>query len=566
MLEQIKDKTKIKIEDLLRSYPDGLTIKEMMDKTGLARHTLLARLHNLEGQDKIGVRQINMAKLHRWKHENEEKKEEKPEDVKVAEIKEEHIKKPEPKIQKKSVERSVEELKEFKFSPEMSVNEATIDGQHIRLLKQINKLIKALSKGSDLGIIRDTINFLGKYAKEHITYEETYMKKIKYPELSDHQNQHAIFIKFTEEFKQDFREKYTSKEQIIDIKELAKKAHKFLGDWFINHIMIEDHKYSDFVSGKKSKTKSVQKPEISREEPKKGEVDFEQIKREIERELKGGKIDKKGAQIKQQREPIRQVAGQEVEVKRKKARPGRVFVKTGVPGFDELLEEGIPKAATVLVAGGAGSGKTIFCLQTFAYQVAEGKKCLYMSFEESEKRLIEHMDDFGWNPKELIKEGNLKIQRFNPFDITRNVDALLAKQKGELLIDIDPVILPKGFEPDFIVVDSLTAIASAFTEKEESYRVYIEQLFRFFEKIGATSFLITETEQVPKIFSKTGVEEFLADGVIVLYSLRHGNVRENAIEVLKLRGAAHKKKIVAMQITDKGVVVYPDQEIFGGLK
>ena len=38
-----KDKTKIKIEDLLRSHPDGLTIKEMMDKTGLARHTLLAR-------------------------------------------------------------------------------------------------------------------------------------------------------------------------------------------------------------------------------------------------------------------------------------------------------------------------------------------------------------------------------------------------------------------------------------------------------------------------------------------------------------------------------------------
>jgi circadian clock protein KaiC len=186
-----------------------------------------------------------------------------------------------------------------------------------------------------------------------------------------------------------------------------------------------------------------------------------------------------------------------------------------------------------------------------------------MSFEENETRLIDHMEGFGWNPRELIKKGKLKLQRMNPFEITRNVDALLAQQKGELLIDVDPVIMPEDFEnPDFIVIDSLTAIASAFTGKEDSYRIYIEQLFRFLEKTGATSLLITETEQVPKIFSQSGVEEFLADGVIVLYALKHGNVRENAVEILKLRGASHQKKIVALQITPRGIVVYPEQEVF----
>jgi len=159
----------------------------------------------------------------------------------------------------------------------------------------------------------------------------------------------------------------------------------------------------------------------------------------------------------------------------------------------------------------------------------------------------------------------LLIKRFNPFDITRNVDALLMKAKGELLIDVEPVIFPEGFKPTIIVVDSLTAIASAFTAKEESYRIYIEQLFRFFEEINATAFLITETKQIPTIFSQTGVEEFLADGVIVLYNIKRGNIRENAIEVLKLRGAKHQKKIVAMQITDQGMVIYPEQEVFGGI-
>ena len=186
-----------------------------------------------------------------------------------------------------------------------------------------------------------------------------------------------------------------------------------------------------------------------------------------------------------------------------------------------------------------------------------------MSFEESEERLIKHMEDFGWDARKLIKSGNLLIKRFNPFDITRNVDALLMRSKGELLIDLDPIILPDHFQPDIVIVDSLTAIASAFMEKDDTYRIYIEQLFRFFENLDATSFLITETEQIPTIFSRTGVEEFLADGVIVLYNIRRGNMRENAIEILKMRGAKHQKKIVAMQIGDDGITVYPEQEVFG---
>jgi len=227
------------------------------------------------------------------------------------------------------------------------------------------------------------------------------------------------------------------------------------------------------------------------------------------------------------------------------------------------LEE---KPDAVLVAGGAGSGKTIFCLQTLNYHAIHGEKCFYMSFEESEKRLMEHMEEFGWDADKLIKSGNLKIKRMSPFEITRSIEGLLEKEKGELLIDINPVMLPENFKPDFIVVDSLTAIASAFTGKEDSYRIYIEQLFRFFEKLDATAFLITETKQIPEIFSSTGVEEFLADGVIVFYNIKRGEIRENAIEVLKMRGEKHQKKIVAMRITDEGVIIYPEQEVFGGVE
>lgn len=236
-----------------------------------------------------------------------------------------------------------------------------------------------------------------------------------------------------------------------------------------------------------------------------------------------------------------------------------------MPGFDDLFENGIPKGNAVLVAGGAGSGKTIFCLQTLIHHATHGDNCFYMSFEESEDRLISHMEEFGWNPKKLIKKGSLMLKRMSPFEIARSVEGMLEKEKGELLIDIDPVVLPEHYKPKIVVVDSLTAVASAFTGKDDSYRIYIEQLFRFFEKLGATAFLITETKQIPEVFSTTGVEEFLADGVIVMYNFKRGDIRENAIEVLKMRGEKHKKKIVASQITDDGMIIYPEQEVFGGI-
>ena len=243
------------------------------------------------------------------------------------------------------------------------------------------------------------------------------------------------------------------------------------------------------------------------------------------------------------------------------------FIKTGVESFDKLFFQGIPKGNSVIIAGGPGTGKTILTLQIANYSCLQGKKCLYISFEESEQRLKEHMEGFGWKPEELEARGLLRIKRFDPFKLSRTIEGLLAKAKGELMIDIGiEELLPKGFKPEIIMVDSISALAAAFIAGSDTYRIYIEQLFRFFEAVKATSFLISETEDAPKKLSDSGVEEFLADGAVIMYYLKQGNNRERAIEILKMRGAKHQEKIVAMQITEKGIVVYPEQEIFGNVE
>jgi circadian clock protein KaiC len=479
---------------------------------------------------------------------------------KVKEVKKNIKSKPSGKLQKKLIAlkleadklkiknnfKDIKQGKEFIWTSEMSVHEDTIDKQHQSLLKELNELIKEAAMGEEMDKLRDTMHFLDNYTIEHFNYEEGYMKKINYPELKQHKLQHAGFIKFYHEFKKEFSKLYKPTDmKREDLQKLIDKARKFLGDWLVNHINGFDHKYSIFASAQKNKGTGS----------KFSKFDLENIRKEIDEELGGAHI----AQIKDQKASALHAIQ---NLKQKEGFKPKEHVNTGIAGFDKLFDKGIPKGSSVLVAGGAGSGKTILCLQTLVNKAKDGKKCFYMSFEESEDRLIEHMEEFGWNPRELIKKGTLKLQRMNPFDITRNVDALLAKQKGELLIDIDPVIMPKEFKPDFVVIDSLTAIASAFTGKEDSYRIYIEQLFRFFEKLGSTNFLITETKQIPEIFSQTGVEEFLADGVIVFYNFKRGDVREKGIEVLKMRGENHQKKIVALTISSGGITVYPEQEVF----
>lgn len=293
--------------------------------------------------------------------------------------------------------------------------------------------------------------------------------------------------------------------------------------------------------------------------------DIAKIKAQIEGRLKGTDDDScsTGRHLEQKTQHTLEIVN---EVK-----TGKKFVLTGISGFDELFENGIPKGSNVLVAGGAGSGKTIFCLQTLCYHVLHGEKCFYMSFEESEKRLMDHMEDFGWNPKKLLDSGNLKIKRYLPSDIhyiseKEGDNAMFAKDEDSQLLQLESITLEEGYNPDFVVIDSLTAIASAFMGKEGSYRFYAERLFRFFENMGSTNYFITETGQMPEIFSQTGVEEFLADGVIVLYNIKRENIRERAIEVLKMRGTKHQERIVAMKISEKGMVVYPKQEIFGEIK
>lgn len=239
--------------------------------------------------------------------------------------------------------------------------------------------------------------------------------------------------------------------------------------------------------------------------------------------------------------------------------PKKRWIKTGIPGFDDIFENGIPVGNAVLVCGGPGSGKTIFCLQLCNHAARHGKKCAYITFEETEDDLRSHMLDFGWDPLELEKKGTLLIREINPFLVKRLVEARMEYMEEKLLIEFLPILFTERYTPEIVVIDSLSAIA-AFFEKKENYRMYIHQLIQYFKKLGVTSFLISETED-PAKWSRSGVEDFLADGIVVLFHKMVGNTFVRAIGVIKMRGTKFSEFVFPMRITKKGIVVFAEEAL-----
>jgi len=245
------------------------------------------------------------------------------------------------------------------------------------------------------------------------------------------------------------------------------------------------------------------------------------------------------------------------------------FLRTNIPGFDSLIEGGIPMGSSILIEGGPGSGKTIFCLELAKQMCKAGKKVLYMSFEEPELRLKNHLRSFGMNVEEFEKKKLLYVKRFNALDIARSVEALLSEAKKELLIDVQPVLIPTEFQPDVVMIDSLSSIASAFSGEESRFRIYMEQLFRYLESHGMTTFLIREVSSPSHVgtnfVEKGEAVSFLSDGIIAIYNVffKGGN-RRRGLEIIKMRGTGFERRIVEIDITKgKGFVVYPNKTLSG---
>ena len=238
---------------------------------------------------------------------------------------------------------------------------------------------------------------------------------------------------------------------------------------------------------------------------------------------------------------------------------------TGIPGFDELCEGGLIRDRTVLISGPSGSGKTIFAMQFLVNGATlYNEPGIFIATEERPQHLREHFAVFGWDLEKLEDENMLAI-----------VDATSTKiglPSDERYIDVRPfdtrslidqiITIQDEIGARRAALDSTTAIGFAINDPAK-FRVELLKISTTLEVLGLTSILTAEVIESGAI-SRFGVENFVTEGTIVLYYTRSENVRIRSLEIYKLRGTNHSKKIHPYDITDEGIVVHPKEEVYAG--
>jgi circadian clock protein KaiC len=224
-------------------------------------------------------------------------------------------------------------------------------------------------------------------------------------------------------------------------------------------------------------------------------------------------------------------------------------ISTGIPDLDPLIEGGIPKGSTVMIAGKSGSGKTILCAQFVYYGLTnKNENGLYISFSESKAQFYTNIKTLGMDFDKFERQG-----KFTFLDFTSLTKDGIQDILEEILATITTT------NPKRVVLDSFSAISLAFEHQSEARNAIHVLLGKIMRSEGITSLLVMEIPHGTQNIGY-GIEESVVDGVI---QLEHGedNTSPIILRVFKMRGTAINRESHVCTIIGNGMILYPKQSL-----
>jgi circadian clock protein KaiC len=226
-------------------------------------------------------------------------------------------------------------------------------------------------------------------------------------------------------------------------------------------------------------------------------------------------------------------------------------VPTGIAGFDEITAGGLPKGRPALICGSAGCGKTLFSLEFLVRGAREfNEPGVFIAFEESQEDLVKNVASLGFDLGQLIRQKHLVVDYVH-------IERSEIEETGEF--DLEGLFIRLNHAIDSIgakrvVIDTLEALFAGLPN-EMLLRAELRRLFRWLKEKGVTAVITAERGE--GTLTRYGLEEYVADCVVLLDNRVIDQITTRRIRVVKYRGSVHGTNEYPFLIGDRGLSVLP---------
>ncbi|RLF49041.1 MAG: circadian clock protein KaiC [Thermoplasmata archaeon] len=236
---------------------------------------------------------------------------------------------------------------------------------------------------------------------------------------------------------------------------------------------------------------------------------------------------------------------------------------TGIEGLDNILNGGIPRDNIILITGSCGTGKTTISLEFLIHGALMGEKSMFISVTEATSKLLKNAIPYEFFDERLIEEGMLTF-----IDMPALYEKLGLEKPEFTFEDIDVLVeaignIVKELGIKRLVIDSITSVCYRL-KTEEKIRSFILRLGKLLSELGCTTILVSEISPMEQRYSMYGVEEAIADGIILLSNMERSGDMLRTLQVIKMRGTQHSRAKYVLDLTDIGVLLVPMLKGVGG--
>jgi circadian clock protein KaiC len=225
-------------------------------------------------------------------------------------------------------------------------------------------------------------------------------------------------------------------------------------------------------------------------------------------------------------------------------------LETGIPGFDYVTLGGLPERRATVLAGSAGAGKTVFLGQYLAEGVRRGEPGVFVTLEEPAEDLRTNFVTLGIDVAAFERAGDWQFVDASPL-LASDGESVEPYRFTTLMSQIGHAVDATGATR--LALDSLNAILTLVPDQTLA-RQQLRRLVTGLRRMGLTSLLSLEASADREL----ALEEYVADTVVLLRNIREIRIRRRTLEVLKMRGAAHRKGDYPFTVLPgRGVMVLP---------